>query len=189
MALTVSQYLEAEQEIRRRAEEKNVPILFIQDVKSALLEFVDSSTFESIPLENRENAALAAQITHKFLQDRGYSLNGLDVKAGLKNCRWPGRFDIINSNGFTWYLDGAHNETSIEVVAKWYERMSDVNTTKERLNEYAQLWQDDSPSCSIHKAKTVAEGIDKAREFGTETNILVTGSLYLVEAARKTVSM
>ncbi|KAJ5088537.1 hypothetical protein N7456_012153 [Penicillium angulare] len=238
MALTVSQALEAEQEIRCRAEEKNVPILFIQDVKSALLEFVDSNTFESIPLESRENVALAAQIAHKFLQDKGSSLNELDVKAGVNNCRWPGRFDIVNSKGSTWYLDGAHNETSMEVVARWYKRVTEANsprilifahfshqrtrdwikiletlgnslnwqiqhvifvqeieydthfsTTKERLDEYAQLWQDNSPSCSIHKTTTVAEGIEKAREFGTQTNILVTGSLYLVEAALKIVSV
>ncbi|KAJ5718573.1 hypothetical protein N7488_004219 [Penicillium malachiteum] len=80
-----------------------------------------------MPLEQRENFALAAQITHAFLQRKGHSLNEDDINAGSHQFSWPGRFSVINSACATWYLDGAHNETSIELAAKWYERLSNTN--------------------------------------------------------------
>lgn len=124
-AITVPQVLEAEDEIQRRAREKQAPVSVI-DVKDTLLEFIDITIFQTIPLEQRENIALATQIAHRFLQTTGYSLKEPDIKAGIEKCHWPGRFDIVDFNGCTWYLDGAHNEISMEVVADWYERMADA---------------------------------------------------------------
>jgi folylpolyglutamate synthase len=110
LVLSVRQDPEAEDEIKRRAKEKG-----------ALLHFVENVTIEGLILEQRENCALARRIADEFLH---HSLDEQDVAAGIRKCRWPGRFDIVDYGGCTWYLDGAHNETSMKVVGEWYERVA-----------------------------------------------------------------
>jgi folylpolyglutamate synthase len=119
LALSVPQDQEAEGEIERRAAEIGAPLQFIS-IKEALLEFLENDQIEKIPPEQRENCALAAKIAHGFLHQ---SLDGRDVLDGVEECQWPARFDIQHYGGCTWYMDGAHNETSMQVVAKWYKRV------------------------------------------------------------------
>jgi folylpolyglutamate synthase len=115
LAFSVLQLQEAQDEIERRAEELG-----------AILQFVgsDIDQVEDIPFEQRENIALATKIAHAFLQRSHQSLDSRDILAGVQMCYWAGRFDIVSSGGCTWYLDGAHNQTSMEVVAKWYDRVA-----------------------------------------------------------------
>lgn len=56
-------------------------------------------------------------------------------------------------------------------------------TTDDRLEEYVQFWRRNWPSTSIYKVMRVQDGIDLVKTFGIRTHVLVTGSLYLVEAA------
>jgi folylpolyglutamate synthase len=123
-AFSVLQVQEAQDEIERRAEQQGAILQFVGSVKGSLLEILEIDQVEDIPLEQRENCALATEIAHGFLQRSHQSLDRRDVLAGVQKCHWAGRFDIENSGGCTWYLDGAHNETSMEVVAKWYERVA-----------------------------------------------------------------
>ena len=51
------------------------------------------------------------------------------------------------------------------------------------LEKYARFWQDHCPSVTIYKAVSVRNGIDHAKKIGLGGHVLVTGSLYLVEAA------
>ncbi|KAJ6096550.1 hypothetical protein N7486_007296 [Penicillium sp. IBT 16267x] len=212
LALSVPQVPEAEDEMRRRGG-------------------------TGIPPEQRENCALATQIANSFLQIRGQSLDEQDLRAGIEKFSWPGRFDIVEFGGCTWYLDGAHNEMSMEVVGRWYERVADANATRvlifahfsqerkrdwskilrtlgdylqmpvqhvifvqqiefdhfstpeARLEEYAQLWEKHWPSSAIHKANCVGDSINQAKDIGLGAQILVTGSLYLVEAALELVKI
>ena len=43
---------------------------------------------------------------------------------GLKNCKWPGRNQIIERANCTYYLDGAHTVESIEQFVNWHLDMS-----------------------------------------------------------------
>lgn len=243
LALSVPQVPEAEDEIRRRAGEKGVE----------LTPFVQVGDLKGVPLEQRENFTLATQIAYRFLERSGHLLDGRDVEVGIKACYWPGRFEIVNHGNLTWYLDGAHNETSMEVVAKWYDRVAKARyvfdamfdeksnkmtgsspralifahfspkrtrdwtkilgtlgkclrapihhaifvnriefddhfaTPEEWLEDYAQFWRDNWAPGSIHMVDRVGDGIeqalDLAKENGKGAQVLVTGSLYLVEAA------
>lgn len=243
LALSVPQVPEADDEIKRRAREKGVE----------LTPFVEVGDPKGVPLEQRENCTLATQIAYRFLKQSGHLLDGRDVEAGIKACYWPGRFEVVNHSNLTWYLDGAHNETSMEVVAKWYDRIAEARyvfdaiideksnkttsssprvlifahfspkrtrdwkkiletlgkclqapihhvifvnriefddhfTTPEGwLEDYAQFWRDNWAPDSIRMADRVRDGIqqalDLAKENGNGAQILVTGSLYLVEAA------
>ncbi|KAJ5179757.1 hypothetical protein N7492_002967 [Penicillium capsulatum] len=118
-ALSVRQDPKAKDEIKRRAGEKG-----------ALLRFVEDVQIEGVPLEQRENCSLAIQIADKFLQLSGHSLDERDIATGIEKCRWPGRFDIVRHPDCTWYLDGAHNETSMKVVAEWYEREASASSIR-----------------------------------------------------------
>lgn len=55
--------------------------------------------------------------------------------------------------------------------------------TDERLEEYVQLGGEKWPSASIDKVLNVGAGINLVEGVGTSAHVLVTGSLYLVEAA------
>jgi folylpolyglutamate synthase len=113
LALSVRQDPEAEAMMKCRAKEKKALLQFVEDVK-----------IEGVSLEQRENIALAMQIANEFLQLSDQSLDKRDFLADIVKCRWPGRFDIVEHDGCTWYLDGAHNETSMRVLAEWYERVT-----------------------------------------------------------------
>ncbi|KAJ5347035.1 uncharacterized protein N7506_000288 [Penicillium brevicompactum] len=228
LALSVPQDQEAEGEIERRAAEIGAPLQFIS-IKDVLLEFLETDQIEEIPLEQRENCALAAKIAHEFLHQ---SLDGRDVLAGVEECQWPARFDIQHYGGCTWYMDGAHNETSMQVVAKWYERVAGPSsvpvlmfahfskkrtrsweniletlvrslgshiehvilverieydehfaTPSELMESFAQFWRANWSPVTIHNATSVTDAIECAKKTAMGGPILVTGSLYLVEAA------
>lgn len=44
----------------------------------------------------------------------------LDTLLGLKNFRWPGRFQTLHTNYAKFYLDGAHTKESMELCAEWF---------------------------------------------------------------------
>ncbi|CAI7600689.1 unnamed protein product [Penicillium glandicola] len=233
LALSVPQDQEAEDEIQRRAAEIGAPLQFIS-IKEALLRFLEDDQIKKIPLEQRENCALAAQIAHVFLDQ---SLDGRDILAGVGDCQWPARFDIRHYGGCTWYMDGAHNETSMQVVAKWYERVAGPSsvpvlifahfskkrtrswekiletlveslgshiqhvilverieydehfaTPGELLENFGHFWRENWSPVTIHNETSVKDAIERAERIAVGGPILVTGSLYLVEAALEIVN-
>lgn len=123
LGLSVSQVPEAEMQLASRAREKGASLHFIKDTRYTLSQFMNDEVFELIPIEQRENCALATQITHEFLNLSGQTINDQAIRAAIQDYRWPGRFDIVDYVDCKWYLDGAHNETSMELVARWYERV------------------------------------------------------------------
>lgn len=44
-----------------------------------------------------------------------------ETVLGLKECKWPGRYQVVNTDYATFYLDGAHTKESIEICAKWFK--------------------------------------------------------------------
>ena len=84
----------------------------------------------SVPVQ-RENCSLALALARGFLHQTAPSqeLNSADISQGANNFSWPGRFEIIKDKigACTWFLDGAHNELSLEVTARWFA----VNLSKD----------------------------------------------------------
>ena len=58
-----------------------------------------------------ENAA-AAITAAKLLKDMGWQINDCDIENGLKNARWPARFEVISHNP-TVIFDGGHNPQGV----------------------------------------------------------------------------
>ncbi|XP_035211548.1 folylpolyglutamate synthase, mitochondrial-like isoform X1 [Stegodyphus dumicola] len=56
----------------------------------------------------------------------------LDAKfqEGLKSCVWPGRFQTVEKNKLTFYLDGAHTQQSIRHCIKWFNDVSQQHRMK-----------------------------------------------------------
>lgn len=81
----------------------------------------------SLPGEHqRWNAALAVACVHAA----GIRLDYETVNHGLAHVSWPGRFEILERQGKTLVLDGAHNPQGAEILAKtWRERFGDVKPT------------------------------------------------------------
>lgn len=56
-----------------------------------------------------------------LLQDRGFSIGEKEIRKGLLETCWPGRFEIISRNPFI-IVDGAHNEEAAVTLANSIER-------------------------------------------------------------------
>ncbi|XP_053601921.1 folylpolyglutamate synthase, mitochondrial-like [Plodia interpunctella] len=41
---------------------------------------------------------------------------------GLKECRWPGRYHVVEASYARFYLDGAHTKESMDICAEWFKQ-------------------------------------------------------------------
>jgi len=99
----------AEQVLRERAKEVGAPF--------ALCSEADVARWGSVPLGLRgphqaANAALAAVALGKV---NGLGLDNATLREGLQHTRWPGRFDVVESDP-PLVIDGAHNVTAISAT-------------------------------------------------------------------------
>ncbi|XMB72480.1 folylpolyglutamate synthase/dihydrofolate synthase family protein [Mycoplasmatota bacterium WC30] len=62
-----------------------------------------------------KNATLAIETIEKLKERNKIDISDQNIKNGLRNTEWPGRFEIFNHN---IVLDGAHNIGGIEVLRK-----------------------------------------------------------------------
>ncbi|XP_014359491.2 folylpolyglutamate synthase, mitochondrial isoform X2 [Papilio machaon] len=98
----------------------------------------------------RMNASLAIQLAHAWMRknkthslnnitnvtngaiyEKVYKGNGIENNVitklpnktikGLSACKWPGRYQVIETEYSTFYLDGAHTKESMEICANWFE--------------------------------------------------------------------
>ena len=122
LAYSASQDWHVKHILQQRALEKNV------DLK--VVEAKDSLSENAKVLEisvQRQNCSLALEIANGFLEKTsptGHRLSEHDVAEGVQNFNWPGRFQIIPEGKNTWYVDGAHNNMSVEEAAIWFSKTS-----------------------------------------------------------------
>ena len=62
------------------------------------------------------NAALAITAL-EVLRDAGYSITDENIRNGIANVKWPGRFEVLRYNP-TFIIDGAHNPHGIAAAAE-----------------------------------------------------------------------
>lgn len=78
----------------------------------------------------KENLCLVLHAV-QVLRQEGLSVPNEAVEKGLRDVRWPGRFEILR-DGRTTVLDGAHNVAAAQALAGEIERMV-PDRTKRRL--------------------------------------------------------
>lgn len=98
LVFSVGQEHEVSEVLRRRANEKNVSLEFVDD---------DTVIINEVPalktIVQRKNASLAQKLANAFLVQKkpesGYMLTPQDIRKGAENLNWNGRFQqIIHDN-------------------------------------------------------------------------------------------
>ncbi|KAI9149296.1 Folylpolyglutamate synthase [Paramyrothecium foliicola] len=117
IALSVPQHRhEVTQILQQRALDNNVNLEIVP---------LASSIYSIRPDCQVINFSMALAICNRFLALQGLrALTLSDIERGLDNFRWPGRFQTIVNGNYTWFLDGAHNNISMEVAAAWFHAES-----------------------------------------------------------------
>lgn len=114
--------------MRRRAEEKNVPLKFVSNYEM----LPKNKKVLAVPVQ-RINCSLALEVARCFLQAKAPECVIDDdlIREGVENFSWPGRFEIIQDGQIRWFLDGAHNPLSLRQAAQWFaDNTNHSETTK-----------------------------------------------------------
>ncbi|XP_015121626.1 folylpolyglutamate synthase, mitochondrial [Diachasma alloeum] len=134
-AFTVEQPPEAMEVLNKRAVEKNCPLTVVPDLSTyQWTKFPpDIGILGDIQYEN---AALAVKLgetwinsaktqnNENFMPQNG-NLQGFDLKRvemGLKDCKCPGRTQVLHGKSSDYYLDGAHTIDSMKVCVQWFRK-------------------------------------------------------------------
>ena len=108
--------------LERQANETDVPLEFV-DVDPLLP--VHASVLK--PPVQRTNASLALALARSFLKEKAPTacrdLTSQDIGMGIERFFWMGRFQHITRGRHQWFLDGAHNELSVQNAAMWFAEM------------------------------------------------------------------
>lgn len=68
-----------------------------------------------------QNAAVAAACAHR-LRERGWPVPTRAIYAGLRDARWPGRFDVVARRPLV-VVDGAHNPAGARALARAFREL------------------------------------------------------------------
>ncbi|XP_015121582.1 folylpolyglutamate synthase, mitochondrial [Diachasma alloeum] len=145
-AFTVEQPPEAMEVLNKRAVEKNCPLTVVPDLSTyQWTKFPpDIGILGDI---QHENAALAVKLgetwinsaktqnNENFMPQNG-NLQGFDLKRvemGLKDCKCPGRTQVLHGKSSDCYLDGAHTIDSMKVCVQWFRK------TQEKKNNCKKI--------------------------------------------------
>lgn len=122
-AFSTLQQPEATKVLQRRATEKEVALRFV-NVNPTL----PANTRALKPEVQRKNSSLAIALASAFLEKKApehhRNLISHDVLQGVEQFSWPGRFHQIVNGNHQWFLDGAHNELSVQKAAHWFAAMA-----------------------------------------------------------------
>lgn len=126
-AFSAPQDEEAAEVMRRRADERKVPLQFVSINKS----LPENRGVLAVPVQ-RINCSLALEIARCFLQAKAPECVVDDdlVREGVRNFYWPGRFETIQEGEIQWFLDGAHNTLSLKQAAQWFAHNTTASGTE-----------------------------------------------------------
>ncbi|KAL9615864.1 MAG: hypothetical protein Q9160_009198 [Pyrenula sp. 1 TL-2023] len=119
---------EAKRVLRERAGEKGVELAFVGNDDGGL----PKEAMRLMPRVQRVNCQVAMAAVRAFLEKADATLEPEDVEEGLTQFAWPGRFQVVaeEGKGMQWFLDGAHNEMSIEIAAEWFVQASRIQESR-----------------------------------------------------------
>ena len=98
--------------------------------KKVALEFVgiDSALPEKaalVPEAQKMNCSLALALVRSWLLSKFDKKHGLaedGIKLGVERFEWPGRYQHMDDKYIQWYLDGAHNISSLQSTVAWFAK-------------------------------------------------------------------
>lgn len=130
IVVSMKQETEAMAEIEKAAAEKNCPLFVADADKASKVRFgIEKQQFDygdlkklEITLAGKyqiENAVLAVEVI-KALSKAGFPVKESDLRKGLKETVWKGRFTVIAKKPY-FIVDGAHNEDAARKLAESIE--------------------------------------------------------------------
>ena len=166
----------------------------------------------------QRNLALAIA-TAQELARLGIGVTAAGMAAGIRQTRWPGRFERLESGGANWILDVAHNPAGVwalraglsavltdekprtlvfgclrdkpvaemaQILFPLFEKVIIAPIASPRAAGPAELMKAaEMTGVKAVRAASVAQALELARDaVGDEGVIVVSGSVYLVGAAR-----
>ncbi|CAH1643753.1 unnamed protein product [Spodoptera littoralis] len=150
-AYTVTQPPEAMQVLRNYADSVKCPLTVVPDYKTYAFPNTEPAHLPVNVEAYQTNASLAIQLAHAWMRitkpvHRKNGLikhvvngqNGLtkpvldtvvkcvtkETMMGLTSCKWPGRYQVVESDYAKFYLDGAHTKESMEICAQWFQNIN-----------------------------------------------------------------
>ena len=117
LALSSLQTQEISEVLQHRASEKNVELRFI-GIDPAL----PPDAVALRPQTQKINCSLALAIVRAWLQCVPNAKGKIEnsIIRGVDQFSWPGRYQEMHDKQNHWFLDGAHNELSLQYVADWF---------------------------------------------------------------------
>lgn len=122
-----SQEAEVERVFEKICNERNAK-LYKADFSSlvpldfnAHMQKFDFGNYKSLKIklldEHQMKNAAVSVITAEVLQDKGFKITEDDIRNGLFNAKWPGRFEIVNRTPLV-IADGSHNIQGVKILAE-----------------------------------------------------------------------
>ncbi|MCM1535103.1 MAG: bifunctional folylpolyglutamate synthase/dihydrofolate synthase [Clostridium sp.] len=116
--------------VERAAREKHCPLTIAEGTKASRIRSgIERQKFDYDGMKNLEitlagqfqigNAILAVEAV-RSLADRGFAVKEEDLRRGLKETEWRGRFEVIRKKPL-FIVDGAHNEDAAQKLANSIE--------------------------------------------------------------------
>lgn len=88
------------------------------DLRGQVFNYLDFRDIEIGLLGEHQlkNAAVSLEAIDGLIK-RGWKISYKNIQEGLKNAKWPGRFEILNEKPY-FIVDGAHNPQGVETLVK-----------------------------------------------------------------------
>jgi folylpolyglutamate synthase len=109
--------------LQQRAAEKEVVLKFV-GIDSAL----PTNATALKPKAQKINCSLALAVVRAWLSVKAPQSSMEDnITSGIEQYSWPGRYQQINDGNCQWFLDGAHNESSLRYAVEWFAETATKN--------------------------------------------------------------
>ena len=202
--ISSKQYREAQNEIKRIADEKNSLIyssgkeinyeIVKSDIKGVVFDLEGIyHNFKNLhtPLLGRHQAdnATTAIAAVEALKISGIDISQKAIRAGLEKVKWTGRLEVIQNNP-TLLLDGAHNPNGVKIMLQALEEIFSYQRLILVLGiftdkDYKKMIQILAPNADLiiaTKAKTPRAAppqtiVKEAAQYINENKIMVTKNI------------
>ncbi|KAF0976487.1 hypothetical protein FDP41_004386 [Naegleria fowleri] len=68
---------------------------------------------------------------------------------GLRECKWPGRCQVLSFPGLSFYIDGAHTDESLDLCRKWFVSCMEKNQVSQQLDDNYYFSSDNEENASL----------------------------------------
>ena len=123
LAFSAPQVPKVVEVLNRRAKEKESTLEYVVDINPLL----PSNAPALKPEVQSANASLALALCNGFLKSKlpgEPRLTSTDIVGGVEQFFWPGRYHQIIDDANQWFLDGAHNDLSVQKAAEWFAEVA-----------------------------------------------------------------